>query len=242
MSSSYPYEAQPEEWMRILKTCWCFLGKSKYSKIVIGSQALSLHLLKHSERLSGRLDYRIAFPSKNLDLSIPALSLRGGFNSRLLRGLTDFLRGEKFNVRGVETLDAGERGLIAHIFIRLPDGKPFCVKLFSTIITLHPHVFMATGSTIQLRAFKQYEFLTLNPVDAVVTRIASPSPIEGKHVERLKRFIEAIGIKPEEVARRIYKLGRLEYAYVNLRRMVEKLKTHPWSKGKWIHFLHLMGL
>jgi len=59
--------------MPLLARCWDFLAEGGYTAIVIGSQALSIHLLKLSEREKGQLDWRVAFPFKDLDISVPAL-------------------------------------------------------------------------------------------------------------------------------------------------------------------------
>jgi len=102
--------------MPLLARCWDFLTEGGYTAIVIGSQALSLHLLKLSEREKGRLDWRVAFPSKDLDISVPALEKEGEFNQEFLRDFSDFIRGlEDVAYRGTQMLNlrAEERGLVA---------------------------------------------------------------------------------------------------------------------------------
>ena len=245
MSSSYPHEALPEEWMPLLARCWDFLTEGGYTAIVIGSQALSLHLLKLSEREKGQLDWRVAFPSKDLDISVPALEREGKFNQEF----SGFVRGlEDVAYRGTQTLDlrAGGRGLVAHVFIRLASGRPFTIEFFSTVIGIHPHIFVVGGSRIHLASVSR-DFLALSPVDAVVTRLASPAPIELKHVERLRIFSRALGVEPEDVADRLHEVLRpdmVEYLHHNLMRM-EDYGIYPgtrvpgggssssWALGQW---------
>lgn len=245
MSSSYPHEALPEEWMPLLARCWDFLTEGGYTAIVIGSQALSLHLLKLSEREKGQLDWRVAFPSKDLDISVPALEKEGEFNREFLRNFSDFIQGlEDVAYRGTQTLDlrAEGRGLVAHIFIRLPSGKPFAIELFSTVIGIHPYVFVVRGSRVHLSSVSR-DFLTLSPVDAVVTRLASPAPIELKHVERLRAFNQALNVRPEEIADRLHEVLKpdmTEHLHCNLRR-IEYYGTYPWARDAWRRFLDRIG-
>ena len=246
MSSSYPHKAPPEGWMPLLARCWDFLTEGGYTAIVIGSQALSLHLLKLSEREKGRLDWRVAFPSKDLDISVPALEREGEFNQEFLRDFSGFVRGlEGLAYKGTQTLDlkAEERGLVAYVFVRLPSGKPFTIELSSTIIGMRPYVFVVRDSKVRLAPVGR-EFLALSPVDAVLVRLASPAPIELKHVERLRAFIHALNVKPEDVADRLHEVLKpdmVEHLYHNLRRM-EGYGIHPWGRDAWRRFLALIGL
>ncbi len=220
-------KAKPREWMYILKETYKYFRGLKCPAVIIGSQAISLHLM-----VKGKMDYRRGLPSKDIDISTPQLEVEGEFNVSLLKGLVKHLQRSRIKIVGVETIDAMTRGLVAHIFTRLPSLKPFTVEIFSTVISLPPQPFILDASQIEV---EEVIFKVLNPVDVVVTRLAAPTPIERLHVERLRRFIKAFNIQPREVAFRITTLNLTSQLRGNLKRM-RKLNLKLWTNEKWVRF------
>ena len=101
---------------------------------------------------------------------------------------------------------------------------------------------MVRGSRVHLSSVSR-DFLTLSPADAVVTRLASPAPIELKHVERLRAFNQALNVRPEEVADRLHEVLKpdmIGYLHHNLRR-IEYYGTYPWDLNAWRRFLDFIG-